>query len=82
MQLVFMLFIFGIFLPEMTIAAGIWGTILQFGVITPVINKLFLDFYFFSDSGSGVGSRVPQINPKPLTEAPTDIASISGQQSF
>ncbi len=58
-----MLFTFAILLPEMTLAIGIWQTILQFGIIQPIVNKLFLGYYFYDEDGSHVGNRITSPGP-------------------
>ena len=59
--------VFGIFLPEMTVASGIWQTIMQFGIIQPILNKLFYGYYIYGDSES-LNMRSPSFLEKPLDE--------------
>jgi hypothetical protein len=56
-SLVIMLFSFAVFLPGMTLSYGIWQTILQFAFIQPIINKLFLGYYFYDN---GANHTVPE----------------------
>ena len=74
-SLVIILFTFAILLPEMTLAVGIWQTILQFGFIQPVISKLFLGYYFYDSKGSSAGPRVP--SPGPILTLEDQAASLN-----
>jgi len=58
-QLVFCIVIFAFFFPQLTLASGIWQTVIQFTIIMPITNKLFNGYYYYNNANSGQQQSLP-----------------------